>query len=40
MGYMISSACVGGIVTYLYDDMKNPKVNTVIKVGELLPGKT
>jgi hypothetical protein len=30
--YLLTSAAVGAAATYLYDDMRNPKVNTLIKV--------
>ncbi len=30
--YVVVSALLGALITYLYDDMANPKVNSVIKV--------
>ena len=31
--YVVLSAAFGAIVTYLYDDRSNPRVNTIIKAG-------
>lgn len=32
LAYVLLSAGIGAAVTYLYDDRKNPRVNTLIKV--------
>jgi hypothetical protein len=34
--YVVASSLLGAVVTYLYDDMGNRKVNTVIKVRDWL----
>jgi hypothetical protein len=31
--YVLLSAACGAAATYLYDDQRNPKLNTLIKVG-------
>lgn len=37
--YVLLSAACGAAATYLYDDRRNPKVNTLIKVRFVEGGK-